>query len=274
MSGTKLEKAAPTGVATYDAELAKLYAAANGQDGTENIGREDASLPFLKILQALSPEVIRGDAKYIKGAEAGQYINSLTGEVFDFDKGVEVIRVYFNKKFIEWRPRDAGGGLVRISQTEAEAKAHQEPQTGNDKVDTYVNETHEMYLLIKGKYGWAPAVFSAAKSKLPFVRKWNGIIMNQKFGEFSDDIAKSLPSDAAPKPYSVVFTLVTASKAGKKGTYFIPALGANKRLATLEELKLAMEFKELIAKGAAKVEYTKPEDGDDVDAVPGMDGAA
>jgi hypothetical protein len=253
-------------VTNYDPELAKLYAAESGQDGTENISREDTALPFLKILQALSPQVIRSKPEYIKGAEAGMFFNSLTGEVFEFGQAVEVIRVYFNKKYIEWKPNQ--GGLVRISATEEEAKRHQQPLTGNEEVDTYILETHEFYLLVKGKYGWAPAVFPLSKSKLPFSRKWNGIIMNLKFGEFTDEIAKQLPPDGAPKSYGVVFSIGADSKAGKKGDYFIPSL-KGKRLATRSELALATEFKELIEKGAAKVDYSRSDDAGDVDAVPG-----
>jgi len=274
MSSNKLEKAAPSEVTQYDAELAKLYAASSGTDGTENINREDAALPFLKILQALSPQVVRSKPEYNKDASAGQYYNSLTGELFEYGKPVEVMRVYFGKKWIEWRPNQ--GGLVRISQTEAEAKQHKVPDTGDADVDTEIFETHEFYLLVLGKYGWGPAVFPASKSKLPFSRKWNGVIMNLKFGEFNDEIAKKLPPDAAPKSYAVVFSLITASKAGKKGDYYIPALG-EKRLATPAELKLATEFKELIEKGGAKVEYKSAEDVDqDTDNVPGanaMEGA-
>jgi hypothetical protein len=270
---TKLVKAEEKGVTQYDAELAKLYAASSGSDGTENIGREDTALPFLKILQALSPQVIRSKPEYIQGAEAGQFFNSLTGEVFEYGKPVEVIRVYFNKKYIEWRPNQ--GGLVRISQTEEEAKQHKVKDTGDKEVDTEIFETHEFFLLVKGKFGWAPAVFPLSKSKLPFSRKWNGTIMNLKFGEFNDEIAKQLPPDGAPKSYAVVFSLSTASKAGKKGDYYIPSL-AGKRLATPEELKLAMEFKDVIEKGGAKVEYKSDAVDEDIDAVPGanaMEGA-
>lgn len=280
MSNTKVAVAEKTAssVAEYDAELAAMYGASSGADGTDNIGREDTALPFLKVLQALSPEVTRGNEKYNKDARPGMFINSLTGELFDGETGVEVIRVYFSKKWIEWRPRDAGGGLARISQSEAEAKQHKTPDTGNDKLDTYINETHEVLSLVKGKFGWGPSVVSASKSKLPFVRKWNGTVMNQKFGEFTDEVAKRLPPDGAPKPYAVVFTLGTVSKTGPKGTYFIPTLLPAKRLATPAELKLATEFLDLVKAGTVQVEYTSPEAvGEDVDAVPGagsMDGAA
>ncbi len=276
MSGNKLTKAEPTGVANYDAELAALYASAAGSnEGLENIGREDTALPFLKILQALSPEVTRGKDQYIQGAQAGEFINSLTNERWDGEKGVEAIRVYFEKKYIEWKPRDSGGGLVRISSTLDEAQAHKVPDTGNAEIDTTIDETHQLYLLVRGKFGLYPVLLSLTKSKLPFSRKWNATAMGVRFGEFEGDpVAAKLPAEAQPKSFAVVYTLTTGTKQGKKGTYFVPQLGGKKRLAAADELKAAMDFANVVKSGGAKVEYKAP-DAEDAEAIPGagVDGA-
>ena len=43
-----------------------LYASAG--EGLENVGAEDMQIPFLRILQPLSPQLNKQDSKYIKGA--------------------------------------------------------------------------------------------------------------------------------------------------------------------------------------------------------------
>lgn len=260
----------PSGVATYDAELAALYQSTGA--GEENIGKEDMALPFLKILQGLSPEVTRGNEKFIKGATPGMFINSLTNELFDGEKGIEVVRVYFEKKYIEWRPKKAGGGLVKISETAEEGAMAKQPDTGDKDVDTTVDETHQTYLLVNGISGWSPVLFSAAKSKLPFMRKWNALAMSTKAGDLTDDAAaKHLSPNTKLKPFAVVYQLATVTKTNDSGTFFIPTLGKVKRLATPGELKLAMEFHRVASAGKVKVEYTQAKD--DVDAVPGSDAA-
>ena len=256
----------------YDAELAKLYGADGA--GMENIGKEDVALPFLKILQGLSPEVTRGNEKFIKGAAAGQFINSLTGDLWDGEAGVEIIRVFFEKKYIEWRPKKAGGGLVRISDTIEEAKQHKVPDTGDKDVDTTIDETHQTYCLVKGPTGWSQVLFSASRTKLPFMRKWNGLVLNTKAGDLKDDpTAAKLPPSVPLKPFAVVYQLVTATKQNDKGTFFIPQLGKAKRLATAAEYKAAVEFYDVVKSGRVKVEYTAPEGEGEVDAVPGGDAA-
>ena len=55
-----------------------LYAGA-GQ-GMENITAEDMQIPFMRILQPLSPQLIKTDSKFIKGASAGDIFNTVTGQ--------------------------------------------------------------------------------------------------------------------------------------------------------------------------------------------------
>lgn len=90
--------------------------------GSEGIGLEHLTVPFLSILQPLSPQVQKGNAKYIKGAEAGMIMNTLTGQIYKANvgevghAGILVSAVKFEPKDIEWKPRGekGGGGLVRV----------------------------------------------------------------------------------------------------------------------------------------------------------------
>lgn len=70
----------------------------------------DLSIPFLNILQPLSPVVVD---ETIEGAKAGMFHNSVTGEITaGLTGGVGFLWCYDQKQFVEWTPRDAGGGLV------------------------------------------------------------------------------------------------------------------------------------------------------------------
>ena len=69
--------------------------------GLGNIGHEDLALPFLKVLGQLSPEVNKRDGKYVQGAEPGMIFNSVTGELFDGEKGIEVVPCHYKMEYIE-----------------------------------------------------------------------------------------------------------------------------------------------------------------------------
>ena len=78
--------------------------------GLGAIGQEDLALPFLKILGQLSPEVNKRDGKYVEGAEPGMIFNSVSGELYDGVKGIDVIPAFYKLEYIEWKDRGEGPG--------------------------------------------------------------------------------------------------------------------------------------------------------------------
>lgn len=69
----------------------------------------DLSIPFLNILQPMSPVVVD---ETIEGAKAGMFHNSVTGEIVPGAVGIGFLWCYDKTQFVEWKPRDEGGGLV------------------------------------------------------------------------------------------------------------------------------------------------------------------
>src|SRR4051812_36961564 len=84
--------------------------------GAEDIGREDTSLAFLRILQSNSPEVMEGDPRQVDGARPGMFFNTLIRESWegrpkDGEGGITAIMCYFRKVYNNWVPRTEGGGF-------------------------------------------------------------------------------------------------------------------------------------------------------------------
>ena len=80
--------------------------------GMEEMTAEDLSVPYLRILAQLSPQVNKRDGAYVQGAEAGMIFNTVSNEVYDGEQGILVVPCYFNRRLVEWKPRASGGGLV------------------------------------------------------------------------------------------------------------------------------------------------------------------
>lgn len=120
--------------------------------GFENTTAEDYSIPFLNLLQALSPEVQEGGEKAVPNARPGMFMNSVTRELIDGKKGLILVPCETQHVYVEWIPRDAGGGMVGIHSTTSdvvkEAKAGQasfgklkckavEGKLPNDLIETF-----------------------------------------------------------------------------------------------------------------------------------------
>ena len=111
-SVTKRENAGPLATDVFEAD-------ANA--GSQNITQDDLALPFLKVLGQLSPEINKQNAKFIKGAEPGMIVNSVTKELYDGTKGIDVIPVHYQRQYVEWQDRgQTGNAPVAIHKADSD----------------------------------------------------------------------------------------------------------------------------------------------------------
>ena len=221
--------------------------------GLGNLNQEDLALPFLKILGQLSPEVNKRDGKDVTGAEPGMIFNSVTGELFDGAKGINVIPCHYKLEYIEWRDRGEGSGApVAIhssssdimTKTTRDASFKERLPNGN-----YIEKTASHFVVIGGD---APstALIAMKSTQLKISRKWNsmmaGIRLKGKNGLFT------------PASFSHIYQLKTTQMSNDKGTWF--GWEVNK-VGPVEDpalYKQAKAFAENISKGDVEVSHGKP----------------
>ena len=106
-------KASPSEVATTDPNAGAVATADFGDYGNvgfENQTSQDLAIPFLGLLQDLSPQVKKKNERYIEGAEPGQFFNTVTNELMP--ETTYIVPCYTEHVYVEWKPRDSGGGFV------------------------------------------------------------------------------------------------------------------------------------------------------------------
>lgn len=77
--------------------------------GTENLDAGSA-LPFVRILQDLSPQLKSNKDEYVEGSKAGDLFFNKTKTVLA--NPLSIIPVYTKAVYTEWIPRNKGGGYV------------------------------------------------------------------------------------------------------------------------------------------------------------------
>jgi hypothetical protein len=97
--------APPTDKSLVDASLYEQFAGA----GFENQTTEDISIPFLVVLQGLSPQLTERPE-----LRQGMILNTGTGDYYDGKEGVAFVPALTQHVFVEWKTRAAGGGFVGI----------------------------------------------------------------------------------------------------------------------------------------------------------------
>jgi hypothetical protein len=86
----------------------RLPAFVQKQAGVGGLGVGDVEIPRLKLLQAQSPELSE-----FKNAKQGEFWHSLIDD--SIGSTVRICPIYIDWRFILWRPREAGGGILARS---------------------------------------------------------------------------------------------------------------------------------------------------------------
>ena len=224
---------------------------ADPDKGSQNITQEDLALPFLKVLGQLSPEINKRDGKYVEGAEPGMILNTVTNEIFDGAKGIDVLPVFYERKYVEWQDRgDSKGAPVAIHNAESDiVSTTTRDKSYKDRLPNgnYLENTANHFVVVLGKSPQS-ALISMKSTQLKISRKWNSMMMGIKLqgknGMFT------------PPTYSHIYKLKTTQMSNDKGTWFgwdVSKVGPIEDKSVYESAK---SFAEKVSKGAVQA---KPE---------------
>jgi len=156
---------------------------ADADKGSQNMTQDDLALPFLKVLGQLSPEINKRDGKYVEGAEPGMILNTVTNEVFDGTKGIQVLPVFYERKYVEWQDRgDSKGAPVAIHNAESDiVSTTTRDKSYKDRLPNgnYLENTANHFVVVLGKSPQS-ALISMKSTQLKISRKWNSMMMGIK----------------------------------------------------------------------------------------------
>ena len=227
---------------------------ADADKGSQNMTQEDLALPFLKVLGQLSPEINKRDGKYVEGAEAGMILNTVTNDIFDGEKGIEVLPVYYKRQLVEWQDRgESKGAPVAIHEASSDIMS----KTTRDKSykdrlpnGNYIENTANHFVILLGKSP-TTALISMKATQLKVSRKWNSMMMGLKLqgknGLFT------------PPIYSHIYKLKTVQMSNDKGTWFgwdVSTVGPVQDKAVYE---IAKNFAASVSKGEVQTKHETEE---------------
>jgi hypothetical protein len=182
-----------------DKETMPAHIAHGSGLGNENVGADDVAMPYLNILQALSPEVEEMD-----GAKAGMFLNSITKDLYEW---VFAVNLYYSREYTIFRKRQLGGGFEGSFSAESEAREKIATQLDGKFDDYDITETHRHVLLLLDKDGTPlqPVIMNLSGSKLRPSRAWNAEI--------------SVKCQGADR-FAAVWKLSTVKQSNNKGSWY------------------------------------------------------
>jgi len=178
--------------------------------GLETIEKNDLALPFLKLLQSGSDETKKKHAKYVEGAEAGMFYNTVTKKLYNGEKGIDVIPVFYKMTYPEWAPfekregrpvhNDRGPDIM--GQTTQNEQNKDMLANGNQII-----KTANYFVIINGDKP-EKALLTMKSTGLKTSRQWNSLMEDQ----FEND---PKTGKAVPAPmFSRVYKLNSVEQSG------------------------------------------------------------
>ena len=222
-----------------------------------NMTQEDLALPFLKVLGQLSPECNKRDAKHVEGAEPGMIINTVTNEIYDGMKGIDVVPVHYKRQHIEWQDRgESQGAPVKIYDAGDDLPSTTRDKFNKDRLanGNYLENTASHFVVILGDSP-TTALLSMKATQLKVSRKWNSMMMGLKMqgknGMFT------------PPTYSHIYKLKTVQQSNDKGTWFGWDVSRVGPISDPGIYKIAKDFGANVSKGDVKVKHGEQESKSD-----------
>lgn len=211
MSDTQVAEAKTTAVANIMEEF-EAHAGA----GMDAIGTEDMQIPFLRILQPLSPQLIKSDPKYIKGASAGDLFNTVTGEFWEAEQGVVVIPCGYTVKYLEFIDKEAGGGFVGELNPDDE-NVRNTQRMGSKEIlpsgNELVRSAQHLVMIVNPETGGTQtAICDLKKTGIKVSKRWNTMMRMVQYQ------GKNGPFN--PPMWGTVWKLTGIQESNDKGSWF------------------------------------------------------
>ena len=219
--------------------LATLDFVADSGMGLENIDKGDLALPFLKLLQSMSDETKKKHAKYVEGAEAGMFYNTVTKKLYDGEKGIEVIPVFYKMTYPEWAPFERREGRP-ISNDRGPSVMAETTQNKNSNKDVLKNgneiiKTANHFVIINGDRP-EKALMTMKSTQLKVSRGWNSLMEDQF--ETDPKTGKSIP---APM-FSRIYRLKSVENAGSNFSWHGYNIAMLKKVDDIAIYQMARDF--------------------------------
>jgi hypothetical protein len=230
--------------------------------GLEGVDAKSLAIPFLQVLQALSPQCEPVKDGGIEGAEAGKFINTITNELYE---RVLVIPAAFQRQFLRWAPNRGGfrgaypavdvdlnkvpgmsqhGNNLLMDVPAGETNVFD--KDGRPKFDFLADTRNHFVLVQTASGGWVPALVSLTSTQIKKSKRWLSLISgieldNGKGGKFT------------PPSFSHIYELTSVKEENDKGKWYGVSIKLVGQVTDAEAYNKAKKFYSDVIAGQVEV---------------------
>lgn len=214
---------------------------------------DDNIVPMINVLQGLSPQVNEQESAYIEGAKPGYiWMKNAPQPIIKGQDGFLFQSCYFYKKWVEWVPREEGGGFV--------ANYDEKPKAAVEKPDPRDPSGKKMIWVMPNGNHLRETRYHAGRVHLPGGVRLNYVIPFSSTGHtvsrnwmFMMNSKRDADGNIYPS-YASVFKLVTKMRKNKAGTWFVLEASDAGFIDSVADYEAGKAIYEAFAAGVMKAE--------------------
>lgn len=246
----KSTKKPSTEVAQISTALDDLLQEDSGA-GFEEATRDAYAVPFLVVLQDLSPQVKKKMSGYVEGAKPGMIYNTVTKELFT---ELRIIPCYFSQVHIEWIARnekeDGRSGLIAVhpANTPLVSRAKRDGSRMILPNGHLLEDTRQHFVLFQREDGTVDQAMIGMKStQLKISRRW---MAQQRAAliTIGDRVIN-------PPSYAWSYHVSTEEDANAQGSWYSWNIGEKARVEDMAVYNQARAFCAMMREGKVRVNY-------------------
>lgn len=207
----------------------------------------ELQIPFVRIIQALSPEINKRDPKFIEGAATGDIFNNVTGKYYDGEEGVVVIPCYQETKYLKFVPRESGGGFLGEMQKD-DPEIAKAVRTGAKEILPDGNElvkSDQHYCLVLDSDGMPSfGIVDMKSSQLKVSKRWK-----TQLSMLTLEVNGQLKR---PPIFLTMWKLSTVEERNDQGTWSNWSIANAGYVENKEIADMALNFRKSVMSGEAK----------------------
>jgi hypothetical protein len=212
--------------------------------------REDSLVPLVVVLQSNSPQVNPRNEAYVDGAMPGDILLRGSNVIVKGEQGIRVQPCEFARDWVEWIPRDMGGGMVARHPEHEGWRAGDvpapvpgavpaEPKPGSRKESWRIGENE----LIETRYQFV--IIDGSPFVIPFTSTGH-----QVWKEWNErrKVFKT-PSGAVAPAFAYTWMMTTRLRKNKQGEWFVLQFGDPQKVTDGRDYLRGREFADMVRSG-------------------------
>lgn len=189
-----------------DAVLTQMSAAT--ETGFEGTSSADYAIPFIALLQKLSPQVDESDDAHVAGAKVGMFYNASTGELLN---ELRVIPCHYKHSVVEWRPNRGGFVAQHPEGADAGLPRNDKGQAINSQGNLMVDTRYFFCLSLNEDGSYTQCILSFASTQLKKAKNWMSRMSNMKVSDGKRSFT--------PPMFSHIWKLSSMDEENEKGAW-------------------------------------------------------